>query len=177
MSLTDQDPRLDALLSREEIRNVLARQARGVDRADEALLKSCYHEDAIEEHGPNYSGPAHAYIEGAVQRIRQMGSMAHYLCNQHIELDGDTAWVEAYVITFARFQRDGEDVDTFTGARSVDRFERRNGEWKIAHRKLVFDWNRDTPANQTWCLGMFDPEDPNMHHASKDEADLSYQRF
>ncbi len=171
------DDRLEAFLSKQEIQEVLARQARGVDRADEALLKSCYHPDAIEEHGPNYNGPAHAYVEGAVGRIRQMGTMAHYLCNQHIELDGETAYVEAYVITFARFSRDGTDVDTFTGARSVDRFERRSGEWKIAHRKLVFDWNHDLPANQTWCLGMFNAEDPKMRHGSKNRDDLSYQRF
>lgn len=177
MSISKVDNRLESFLSKHEISEVLARQARGVDRADAELLKSCYHEDAIEEHGPNYSGPAHAYIEGAVERIRQMGNMAHYLCNQHIELDGETAWVEAYVITFARFDRDGTDVDTFTGARSVDRFERRDGEWKIAHRKLVFDWNHDLDSNQTWCLGMFDAKDPNMHHGSKNVNDLSYQRF
>ncbi|MFT4874591.1 nuclear transport factor 2 family protein [Congregibacter sp.] len=177
MSISKTENRMEAFLAREEIRDVLARQARGVDRADAELLKSCYYADAIEEHGPNYNGSAHAYVDGAVGRIREMGTMAHYLCNQHIELDGETAWVEAYVITFVRFARGGSDVDTFTGARSVDRFERRNGEWKIAHRKLVFDWNHDLPSNENWCLGMFNPQDPKMRHGSKSKDDLSYQRF
>ena len=169
--------RLDDFLSRQEIRDVLARQARGVDRADDDLLKSCYHPDAVEEHGPNYTGSAHVYIEGAVVRIREMGPMAHYLCNHYIELDGETAYVESYVITFARFSREGREVDTFTGARSIYRFERRKGEWKIAHRKLVFDWNRDVESNQTWCLCMFNPNDQRMHHGSKSRDYLSYQRF
>lgn len=177
MSAKPTDSRLEAFLAKQEISEVLTRHARGVDRADADLMKSCYHLDAIEEHGPNYSGPAHDYIDGAIGRIQKMGTMAHYLCNQHIELEGDTAWVETYVITFARFQRQGKDVDTFTGARSVDHFERRDGEWKIAHRRLVFDWNRDQPSNETWCLGMFNPEDPKMRHGKKSRDDLSYQRF
>lgn len=172
-----QNDRLEAFLAKAEIRDVLARQARGVDRTDEALLKSCYHPDAIEEHGPNFHGLAYDYIEGAMVRIRKMGKMAHYLCNQHIELDGDTARVEAYVITFVRFHGEDGATDTLTGARSVDRFERRNGEWRIAHRKLVFDWNLDTPANEGWCRGMFDPADPKMHHGVKSTDDLSYQDF
>lgn len=171
------EARLEAALSKLEIQDVMMRYARGVDRADEELLKSCYHEDAHEEHGPAYSGPAHAYIEGAVGRIRQMGSMAHYVCNIHIELDGDTARVESYVLTYVRFEKDGQDWDTFTGGRTCDRFERRDGEWKIAHRKITFDWNRDTPSNQGWCLGMFDTGHPHMRMGRKDRDDLSYQSF
>jgi hypothetical protein len=35
--------RLERALATQEIRDVLARYARGVDRADGPLLKSCYH--------------------------------------------------------------------------------------------------------------------------------------
>jgi hypothetical protein len=171
------DPRLENMMSKFEIQEVLMRYGRGVDRADEDMLKSCYHEDAIEEHGSTYAGPAHEYIEGAVVRIRQMGILAHYICNIHIELDGDRAWVEAYVLTFARFARNGESFDTLTGGRICDRFERRSGTWKIAHRKMTFDWNRDMPTQEGWCLGLFNPDDPKMVMGRKDRSDLSYQRF
>lgn len=177
MSSSSREPRLEALLSKAEINEVLMRYGRGVDRADEDLLKSCYHEDAIEEHGSTYAGPAHAYIEGAVGRIRKMGTMAHYICNVYIDLDGDRAYVEAYVLTFARFSRDCEDWDTLTGGRICDRFERRAGSWKIAHRKMTFDWNRDMPSREGWCLGLFQPGDPKMVMGRKDRDDLSYQRF
>lgn len=175
--MQETNPRLENLMSKMEIQETLMRYARGVDRADEALLKSCYHRDAIEEHGSTYAGPAHEYIEGAVVRIRQMGTMAHYICNIHIELDGDLAWVESYVLTFARFKRDGESFDTLTGGRICDKFERRLGEWKIAHRKMTFDWNRDMPSQEGWCLGLFNPEDPKMVMGRKDKEDLSYHRF
>jgi ketosteroid isomerase-like protein len=175
--MQETNPRLENLMSKMEIQETLMRYGRGVDRADEALLKSCYHPDAIEEHGSTYAGPAHEYIEGAVVRIRQMGTMAHYLCNIHIELEGDLAWVESYVLTFARFKRDGESFDTLTGGRICDKFERRAGEWKIAHRKMTFDWNRDMPSQEGWCLGLFNPEDPKMVMGRKDQEDLSYLRF
>jgi ketosteroid isomerase-like protein len=169
--------KLADMLARQEIRDVLARYARGVDRADREMLESCYHEDAIEEHGPNYSGPAMDYIAGAIDRLKLMGDMAHYLCQSHIELNGDTAGVETYVITFARFNDESGEVDTLTGGRICDRFERRDGQWRIAHRRLAFDWNRDMAANQGWCLGMFDTTAPGFHGGRKDREDLSYQLF
>lgn len=169
--------KLADMMSRQEIRDTLARYARGVDRADAAMLKSCYHEDAIEEHGPNYSGSAMAYIDGAMERLQGMGELAHYICNSHIELEGDTAWVETYVITFARVKGEGGDMDTFTGGRLCDKFERRNDQWLIAYRKITFDWNNDIPSNQAWCQGLFDPSAPGFHYGSKDRNDLSYQRF
>jgi hypothetical protein len=168
--------RLERALATQEIRDVLSRYARGVDRADGALLKSCYHPDAVEEHGGNYTGNAFEYVDSAVPRIRGMGAMQHLLGTSHIDFDGDTAWVETYLWTFARFATEGGSTDTFTGGRLIDRFERRDGEWKIAHRRTVFDWNRDTPSSQGWCTGLFDPSKPGMHLGRKDASDLSYDR-
>jgi len=174
------DPRLRSRLERalasQEIRDVLARYARGVDRADGPLLKSCYHPDAIEEHGGNYAGNAFEYVDGAVERIRNMGTMQHLLGTSYIEFDGDTAWVETYIWTFLRMTVDGRSTDTFTGGRLFDRFERRDDEWKIAHRRTIFDWNRDVPSSEGWCMGFFDPSRPGMHLGRKGTADLSYDR-
>lgn len=166
--------RIDRAIDRLEITEVLHRQARGTDRADAELLWSCYHPDAIEEHGGNFSGPAQEYIEGAVERIRGMGPMCHYVCNVNIDLQGDRAWVEAYILTFARIEQDGRSFDTLTGARACDRFERRDGEWRIAHRRVVFDWNRDMESREGWCLGLFNPDNPGVHTGRKDHEDLSY---
>jgi ketosteroid isomerase-like protein len=168
---------LETVIAKQDISDVMARYARAVDRADGPLLHSCYWDDAIEEHGSSYAGPARAYVDGAIERLQKTGVMAHYVCNSHVELDGDTAYVESYLLTFARFAKDGEPYDTLTGGRIVDRFERRGGEWRIAHRKMAFDWNRDQPSAETWCLGLFKPEDPRMVMGMKGRGDLSYSRF
>ena len=171
------EEKIERMLARDEIREVLARYARGVDRADGPLLKSCYHEDAIEEHGGNYTGNAFTYVDGAVPRIEKLGPMQHLLGTSHIELDGDTAFVETYIWTFLRVSRPEGDLDTFTGGRLIDRFERREGVWKIAHRKTIFDWNRDTPSNEAWVGGMFTPGKPGMLQGSKGSSDPSYEHF
>jgi hypothetical protein len=106
-----------------------------------------------------------------------MGVMQHLLGSSYIELDGDAAYVETYIWTFLRVERDGRSWDTYTGGRLHDRFERRDGVWKIAHRRTVFDWNRDTPANEGWCLGYIDPRAPGVRRGRKDASDPSYERF
>ena len=93
-----------------------------------------------------------------------------------MDFDGDVAYVETYVWTFYRASVDGRDIDTFTGGRLVDRFERRLGVWKIAHRRTVFDWNRDTPSNEAWVNGMFQVGKPGMLLGRKDTSDASYDR-
>lgn len=173
----DREAAIGRMLDRDAIRVVLAAYARGIDRADGPLLKSCYFTDAIEEHGSSFTGRAHDYVDVAMPKVRRMGVMQHLLGNSHIELDGDVAYVETYIWTFARFAKDGQDYDTFTGGRLMDRFERRAGEWKIAHRRTIFDWNRDTPAREGWCLGYMDPTAPGMRRGTKDPADPSYERF
>jgi hypothetical protein len=168
---------LDRMLARDAIREILARYARAIDRADGPLLKSCYFDNALEEHGSSFSGRAHDYVDAAIPKVQKMGVMQHLLGNSYIELDGDRAYVETYIWTFLRMERDGRGWDTFTGGRLHDKFERRNGEWKIAHRRTVFDWNRDTPANEGWCLGYMDPSAPGMRRGRKDTTDPTYEKF
>lgn len=176
--MNDHDARLARLFDKEEIREVLANYARGVDRGDGPLLKSCYHSDAIEEHGGRYTGNAHEYVDGAIPRILQMDSMQHVLGNTHFDfVSADVAYVETYLVTLARITVDGQRLDTFTGGRLIDRFERRDGAWKIAHRRTIFDWNRDTPSREGWVGGMFIPGNPGMRLGVKGPTDPSYERF
>ena len=169
--------RIDRMLARDEIREVLARYARAVDRGDGPLLKSCYHPDAVEEHGGNYTGNAFAYVDAAVPRIEKLGAMQHLLGTSYIEFDGDSASVETYLWTFLRAKNDAGDLDTFTGGRLIDRFEKRDGAWKITHRKTIFDWNRDTKSNEAWVGGMFTPGKPGMLQGAKGKVDPSYEIF
>jgi hypothetical protein len=171
------DAAIDTLLARDAILQVLARYARGVDRTDPDLLQSCYFPDAIEEHGSTFTGNAFEYVKTSVPRVKKMGVMQHLLGSSYIDFDANRAYVETYLWTFARFIKDGVDYDTFTGGRLIDRFECRAGVWKIAHRRTVFDWNRDTPANEGWCVGFFDIKAAGMRRGTKELTDPSYERF
>jgi hypothetical protein len=166
---------MEQMLAKHHIREVLARYARGIDRADGALLKTCYHADAVEEHGGTFTGNAWEYIDQAIPKVMKMGPMQHLLGNSYIVLGDEVAHAETYVWTFARVSQEGTAWDTFTGGRLLDRFERRNDSWKIAHRRTLFDWNRDILPAEGWCLGRFTPGAPGMLQGRKGSQDPSYE--
>lgn len=139
---------LQTLLAESEIRRVLSRYSRAIDRRDYELLRSCYHRDAIDEHGW-YDGD----IDGFVAFL-QSGAGAqfesHFLGNPCIEVEGQTAWVETYCLALRRdLQADGGAVDRFQHVRYCDRFEQRHGAWRIAHRAVSYGHGRLDVVNRS----------------------------
>jgi len=136
---------LQALLDKEAIRDCLYRYCRGIDRLDEAALRSAYWPDGTDNHGA-YKGTAAGFVDWALQKLPGAGRMVHNIGNILIELRGDQAAVESY---FQAWQADrdaqGQPQETFLCGRYVDRFERRGLEWRVADRTVVYDWIRQTP--------------------------------
>jgi hypothetical protein len=126
------------LLDREAIRNCLYRYCRGIDRADEEALRSAYWPDGTDMHGV-YSGSAAGFIAQALPRLRAGGRRVHTISNVLIELHGDVAAVES---SFFALQTTAAAPanETFLCGRYADRFERRDGDWRIANRTVVYDW-------------------------------------
>jgi ketosteroid isomerase-like protein len=131
---------LSGFRDRQQILDVLQRYPRALDRHDSDVLASVFHDDA-RLHYPSHlftTGPtdfvpwANALHEG------QWISHVHYAVPNSIEIDGDVAHTQMYVL-FTLRRKDGEGVD-IGGGRYVDRLERRNGEWKIAAREMIVEW-------------------------------------
>ena len=152
--MTVSDAELRALLDKQAIQETLARYVRAIDRRDEALLRSVFHDDAIDHH-VGHRHTASEFCAWAIELLGEMGPVAHYLSPALIDLDGDVAHSECYALAFHRLTRDGETFDNVLGARVLDRFERRDGTWRIAWRRVVYDWNRDMPVAETWSRGFF----------------------
>jgi len=169
------DPEIQALLDRQAIQDVLVRYCRGADRADLDLIASAYHPDATEDHGGVFSGPASTYVAQMAKILPRAGLMNHMTTNVLIELDGDLARVESYILTFARMKKDGEKFDTLTLARAVDRFEKRDGAWKIAARRLVWEWNHEMAFAETWGRGLIAPDASVLVRGAKAPDDIVYQ--
>jgi ketosteroid isomerase-like protein len=169
--MEDRDPELQRLIDEAAIRRLLARYPRAWDRHDEELLASLYHPDAIDDHG-HYNGPWQGYLEYAHGRWRDGFHWMHHNGTQIIELEGDVAYVETYCLAFYREPpADGgpADHETFLRVRYLDRVERRNGEWRIAHRRVVYSPSHilpvakevDLPDTVLWEAGSKD--DPVYH--------------
>ena len=136
---------LAALADREAIRDCLYRYCRGIDRADEAALRSAYWPDATDQHGA-HQGSATGFIDQALTRLRQGGRRVHMISNILIELHGPAAAVESSFIALqTRIDAQGLWHETFLCGRYVDRFERRLGEWRVAARTVVYDWLEERP--------------------------------
>ena len=163
---------LDQIAAHLEIQQVIYRYCRGVDRGDAEIIRSVYHEGALDHHG-EFHGPGSEFadrVAAGVQTNRSSGT--HNITNILIELDGDVAAVESYFIAYHPFPTDdgGETLAIFAG-RYLDRFERRDRRWLIADRKVVMDWTRmDVPERQHPQMRSF----PIGRHAPHD---ISYELF
>ena len=135
---------VDELLAYRAIEETLNRFIRGIDRQDWPLALSTYHEDAHDEHG-FFNGPAAEFIERVAKaHVHQEHSM-HFMSNLLIDFQSrQVAIAESYFLVFQRFSArspgvlDGNHgLRKFATARYIDRFEERNGKWRVAHRVLL----------------------------------------
>jgi hypothetical protein len=164
---------VQALLDKQSIYEVLVTYCRGVDRCDEDLIRSAFHDDAYDDHG-YWKGPGHELAPFLADRLRKANSATtHSITNVLIELDGDLARSESQVhATLIREGSDPVEVDV-VGARYLDRFSRRAGTWGIEHRTVVLDWrktevweNRTPPVpTEGFVRGARCPEDPSYRAA------------
>lgn len=189
MSVTDEE--LLELLDRRKCYDVLTRYCRGLDRADLDLIKSAYWEDAVDQHGI-YEGNAHEFCDYIIAGIGDWFEVAtHNICNIHMDYYGDVMCTESYLISYCSVAGDADKVEAIYGpayvarcgregmahrqhaflmaGRYLDRLEKREGEWRIARRQVVMDWNENWPGGLILDEGMFrdlqrrgcyGPEDP-----------------
>lgn len=155
------DPRLEALLDKEAIRDCIHKYCRGIDRADEAALTSSYWPDAHDSHGA-YNGP----VVGFFDQVRAVWATGprniHNVGNILIEfLENGKAAVETYFIAFQRGTgADGVERQVLLCGRYCDLFEKRKDEWRVLKRTVVYDWvdHQDPPADGE--VARFGPRTP-----------------
>lgn len=61
---------------------------------------------------------------------------------------------------FDRSRLDPANPHFYYGGRYIDRLERRLGEWRIAKRTVVMDWNDNKPSGEILDQGMFATLEP-----------------
>ena len=156
---------------RSEIIACLHRYTRGVDRHEKELMLSAYWPDAFDEHGVSEGNPED-FCDWAIGWHKEFQTKhQHIITNHTIELDGDTAHGESYYIFWGE-NREGPPTLAF--GRYVDRFEKRDGEWRIAHRVCVNEKSGqwiDMPLTEEEAAMLY-KSGPNR----RDRHDISYRR-
>ena len=167
-----------AMASSEDLENTVARNAimhaqslycRGIDRLDEALIAAAYWPDAHEDHGI-FKGTARDFAPWIVRFLGDTYfATQHRLGQSHIEIRGGAAGAETYVSSVHHCRKgDGRIFEAVDG-RYVDRFERRDGIWKISSRIVVLDFLREFTAARAEAEGF-----PGLTFGRRGAADLSY---
>jgi SnoaL-like domain len=146
--------------------------ARAIDRCDAALLASLFHPDATDDHGI-FRGTATEFIAWVIPLLRTMKQTQHVIGQCLIEVDGDKAAGESYFVAYHTVAGPDGDVFSLAAGRYLDRFERRDGVWKISHRHAVYDWNSAESSTDSFKRG-----DPGpMAFGTRGSGDPSYAHF
>lgn len=161
------------LVERDEIWSVMKRYSRGIDRFDRELVRSCYWDDAVDDHH-NFIGSPDSFLDDYVWPFHGTYQTLHHHClsNHTCELKGDEAHCETYY-TFIGSNK--EPPHMLSIGRYIDHVQKRNGEWRIAARvctiEAVYEINDMASYSDERLEGY-----PAPLHAGRDRNDLSYMR-
>jgi hypothetical protein len=155
-------------LDHAEIKQVLARYCRGIDRLDRELIAGVYWDDAYDSH-VSFEGRADDFVEWVLGILAKERCTAHILGQSLIDLDGDVAMVETYFNAHhVRDTADGAQLTVSVG-RYIDRFERRYDEWRIARREVVLDFRHEHRMPSLGRTAQATPEHTG-HHSKGDRS-------
>jgi hypothetical protein len=140
MTVLSRDQQLDALLDKQALYELVCSYANAADRHDHDKMRALYHEDAIDDHGHFAKGPAMAFIDKLPEIQAPMAILHHNVTTVNFVLDGDRAEGEIYLIAFHQVKDGAGAYDVLIGGRYFDKYEKRAGVWKFAHRAIVADW-------------------------------------
>lgn len=146
------------LLAEAAIRRRLLEYCRGIDRCDAALVAGVYHADGTDDHG-SFQGLGHEFAVYATQSLaRHALATTHMIGDSLFDwVDAATVQVETSVLAVHRCANDeGEYLERF-GGRYFDRFEERDGDWRIAERALTWDWDVREPVTRAFPPERFRP--------------------
>ncbi len=162
------------LKDRQEILDCITREARGRDRHDVDLTRSCYWDDGFDEHGPHITAAPDYPARANAGHAAFFSATSHNITNHSCEIDGNTAHCETYVVG-ALLSKDQATCKIAPG-RYIDRLERRTNdqgvsEWRILHRRCIVDMAIEGSAE--WLAS---PAIAGFLSPLWSREDISYQR-
>lgn len=140
---------LQTLLDKQALHELVLSYCRACDRRDFALLRTLYHDDAIDDHGAMFRGSPDDYVAWLPQVMGQFAATAHLLGNALFVVDGDHAQGELYSVAYHR-THPPQERDIVIGGRYLDRYQRRAGCWRFLRRSLALDWCRVETVDPSW---------------------------
>ena len=163
---------LQVLLDKQQLHELLLNYCRGVDRHDFALLETLYHPDSVDDHSPLFKGSGPDYVRWIPTILERYTVTSHVITGALFNVDGDVADGEAQVTAYHLTRKEPAREVIFHG-RFLDRYERRQGVWRILERVTVNDWFESRIQDKD----LADRLSRNMTLGHPDENDPLYSRL
>ena len=167
---------LKSLLDREKIRECIALLARGEDRRDADLIRAGYWPDSTVDYGI-FQGNFDEYLDWVVPGSPAIPVTQHVLGQSVIQLQGDAALVETHATNYHRVNMGDQERDIVMGGRYLDRLEKRDGEWRIMKRTMLYDWFQDFGESIDWSNGVMGAPFSAGHYSGRAVGDFSETFF
>lgn len=174
MVSTPLEKRLEELLDKQAITELIHAYCNAMDRHDHDKVRTLYHADAIDDHGSFFKGLAHEFIDRLPEIQAPMEILHHNVTTVNIKLNGEEAEGEVYILAFHKVRTDNGAMDVLIGGRYFDKYRKRDGVWKFAHRAVVADWvNVHDPS----IVDLENPFVAGSYIGKPGEEDPSYEFF
>lgn len=166
----------DEVLDRMALQHLVAAYGHAIDRRDYPLLRSLYHDDAIDDHSPYYCGSAAGYVEWLPSMLSTWSATAHTMSNLLFLVEGDRA---EGLVSARAWHRTADGAREFIAwGRYADRYEKREGIWRFAHRVFILDSVEDRDVKRSdlddtegVATGRAGAEDPSLQRLPLLRAD------
>lgn len=161
---------LEQVEAKQALQQLNARFSRAMDRMDRCLMVSLWCDDGEIDWGA-HKGSAKPFVIAATSADESLERSFHSVSNEYFEVDGTSAIGEVSVIIVSTVVQEGAKIDRLIGGRYLDRYRQEDGQWKIAKRTFVHDWNMNLPSSANYEEGMF----ALFLKGKRDKSDPSYQ--
>jgi hypothetical protein len=135
----DQDSRLEALLDREELFDLVRRERFSRDQRRFAEMRACFDDDAMVRTSWYDGRGGEAYVEATRRWMATRRDGKHWVFPAFAEVAGDRATVESPAMIFNRVQVHGVEADFHVFCRFFSRAVRRDDGWKLASFEVLFE--------------------------------------
>jgi hypothetical protein len=144
--------RLQYLLDRVELNDLVTRYFRSADERDFDRFRSCFVPGTAVDYSELLPVPAGCPVEQVAEVIEatmaeRYGPTQHFMGNHDVTIDGDTARGTTYCLAIHQLLPPDDGAARVASAlRYVDRFVRTEAGWRIEHRTVTRDIALDLPG-------------------------------
>jgi len=139
------DAEQQRLRDHQEISNLLARYARGLDAHDWDAVQACFEPGAAFVHPGGVQEGGEAIVERARAALTPLTASQHLLGTIAIEVDGDTAHASTYFqAQHVRDDAPGGPLFIIAGTYDDDLVRSADG-WRIRERRQTYTWRDGNP--------------------------------